>query len=64
MSRKKEPVRDQVAPVDVSKLKFGEWAICPKCRAKIRERACKECGGTGVVPNKGIIPFTKPVGGD
>jgi len=62
MARKKEPELFPGERVAVNKLTFGEWAICPKCRARVREVMCKRCLGTGVVPNVGPIPFTKDVG--
>lgn len=61
--RKKEP-RDASlqGTVDVKQLQFGAWAICPKCRARPRKIPCSKCKGAGIVPNVGIVPFTKPVG--
>lgn len=63
--RKNEPPIESLLPsekVDVKALRFGEWAICPKCHARIRKVACKVCGGTGVVPNQGPIPFLRTPG--
>ena len=49
--------------VDLGKIVFGEWAICPKCHAKVVVVQCLKCDGKGIVPNKGPIPFTQNPGG-
>lgn len=64
MAKKKtEPDDPTLAfTTDVKSLKFGEWAICPRCHAKVRKVTCKVCQGAGVVPNKGPIPFLRNPG--
>jgi hypothetical protein len=60
--RKGEPSDFPATPIDVKELKFGDWAICPKCHAKVRKVVCKRCLGIGVVPNQGPIPFLRNPG--
>lgn len=53
-----------IPEIPEGRLTFGEWAICPKCHARVRKVPCVRCGGAGIVRNEGPIPFLRNPGGE